>query len=326
MAAPTGTFSRYSAIGIREDLSDVIFNISPEETPFISNIRRESADNTLFEWQVDELAAASAASAAVEGGDAPQGSSTPTTRLANYTQINTKDVTISGTLERVKKAGRKSELAYQIAKRGKELKRDMEFSALQNQVAVAGDTSATPRRTAGLPAFLRTNTNRGPGSVTPGADPTVSGGLVNAAATDADVTRPFAEADFKDVVQQVWTEGGNPRMLMVGPFNKVAASAFIGIADIRYNLSSAKTAAIIGAADVYVSDFGKISIVANRFQRERDAFVLDPEYAAIAWLRPMTQFPLAKTGDAEKRQLLGEWGLQIDQQKAHGVIADLDVA
>lgn len=321
MAAPTGTFSRYSAIGIREDLSDVIYNISPQDTPFISNIGRKTADNTLFEWQVDELAAASAASAAVEGGEAPAGSSTPTTRLANYTQINTKDVTISGTLERVKKAGRKSELAYQIAKRGKELKRDMEFSALQNQVAVAGDTTSTPRRTAGLPAFLRTNTDRGVG----GANPTVSGGLVNAAATDG-TQRAFTEGQLKSVIQKVWTEGGDPQMLMVGPFNKVAASAFVGIADIRYNMSAPKQAAIIGAADVYQSDFGKLSIVANRFQRERDAFVLDPEYASIAWLRPMTQFPLAKTGDSEKRQLLGEWGLQVDQQKALGVIADLTTA
>lgn len=321
MAAPTGTFSRYSAIGIREDLSDIIYNISPQDTPFISNAGRETVDNTLFEWQVDELAAASVNSAAVEGGDAPQLSSSPTTRLANYTQINTKDVTISGTLERVKKAGRKSELAYQLAKRGKELKRDMEVSALANQEAVAGDTTSTPRRTAGLPAFLKTNTSRGTG----GTNPTVSGGLVNTAAGDAAPVdqRAFSESDLKTVVQKVWTEGGDPKMLMVGPVNKVKASAFVGIADIRYNISSAKAAAIIGAADVYLSDFGKLSIVANRFQRERDAFVLDPEYVAIAWLRPMTQFPLAKTGDAEKRQLLGEWGLMVKQEKALGVIADL---
>jgi hypothetical protein len=180
---------------------------------------------------------------------------------------------------------------------------------------------STARRTAGLPAFLRTNTNRSTGA-TPGADPTVSNGLVNAAATDG-TTRAFTEAMLKDVIQKVWTEGGTPKMLMVGPGNKVVASTFTGIADIRYNLTAPKTAAIIGAADVYVSDFGQVSIVPNRFQRNRDAFVLDPDFAELCWLRPITQVELAKTGDAEKRMLIGEWGLKVKQQKAHGVIADL---
>lgn len=321
MAAPTGTYSRYTAIGIREDLSDIIYNISPVDTPFMSNIGRETADNTLFEWQTDDLAAASDASAAVEGGDAPQGSSTPTVRLANYTQINTKDVTISGTLERVKKAGRKSELAYQIAKRSKELKRDMEYSMLRNQLPVAGDTSTTARRTGGLPVYLQTNTSRSTGA-TPGVDPVFTGSLPTTAAVDG-TQRAISETFLRDVVQQVWTEGGAIKMLMVGPKNKVACSAFAGIAGIRHNVNTAKQAAIIGAADVYVTDFGNLTIVPNRFQRERDAFLIDPEYVSVAWLRPMTQFPLAKTGDAEKRQLLGEWGLKVKQEKALGVIADL---
>lgn len=318
MAAPTGTYSRYTAIGIREDLSDIIYNISPVETPFISNIGRDKADNTLFEWQTDDLAAASDSSAAVEGGDAPQLSAAPTVRLANYTQINTKDVTISGTLEKVNKAGRKSEMAYQIAKRSKELKRDMEYSALRNQLPVAGNTSTTPRRTGGLPVYLQTNVNR----AGDGGNPVFTGSLPTTAAGDG-TQRAISEAFLKDVAQQVWTEGGTLKMLMVGPKNKVACSAFAGIADIRHNVNSAKQAAIIGAADVYVSDFGNISIVPNRFQRERDAFLIDTEYVSIAWLRPMTQFPLAKTGDAEKRQLLGEWGLKVKQEKALGVIADL---
>jgi hypothetical protein len=320
MPAPTGTFSRYTAIGVREDLADVIYNISPQDTPFMSNAGRDTADNTLFEWQVDELAAATAASAVVEGNDVTGSTSAPTTRLANYTQINSKDVVISGTAERVKKAGRKSELAYQLAKRGKELKRDMELSMLQNQIAVAGDTASTPRRSAGLPAFLVTNANRGAG----GAGGSLSGGLVTTGATDG-TQRAFTEVILKDVIQKVWTEGGTPRMLMVGPVNKVRASGFAGIAEIRFDLTAPKQATIIGAADVYVSDFGKISIVANRFQRERDAFVLDPEYFSISWLRPIFQHALAKTGDSEKRQILGEWGLKISQQKALGVAADLTV-
>lgn len=319
MSAITNTYSRYSAKGIREDLANVIYNISPEETPFTNNIGRGTAANTIFEWQVDELAAASDANAYVEGDDVSSfTAAVPTERLANYTQISRKDVIISGSLEKLDKAGRRSEIAYQLSKRGAELKRDIEACALANQAAVVGSMPSTARRTAGLPAFLRTNTNR----ASDGADPTVSNGLVNAAATDG-TPRAFTEDMLKDVIQKVWTEGGTPKMLMVGPGNKVVASTFTGIADIRFNLTAPKTAAIIGAADIYVSDFGQISIVPNRFQRNSDAFVLDPEMCELAWLRPITQVELAKTGDAEKRMLLGEWGLKVKQQKGLGVIADL---
>lgn len=322
MTAITNTYSRYDAKGIREDLANVIYNISPEDTPFTSNIGRGTAANTIYEWQVDELAAAVSNNAVVEGDDVTSfTAAVATDRLANYTQISRKDVLISGTLEKLDKAGRRSEIAYQLSKKGAELKRDIEAASLANQAAVAGSMPSTARRTAGLPAFLRTNTNRSTGA-TPGADPTVSNGLVNAAATDG-TTRAFTEAMLKDVIQKVWTEGGTPKMLMVGPGNKVVASTFTGIADIRYNLTAPKTAAIIGAADVYVSDFGQVSIVPNRFQRNRDAFVLDPDFAELCWLRPITQVELAKTGDAEKRMLIGEWGLKVKQQKAHGVIADL---
>lgn len=319
MTAITNTYSRYDAKGIREDLANVIYNISPEDTPFTNNIGRGTVSNTIFEWQVDELAAAVDNNAVVEGDDVTSfTAAVATDRLANYTQISRKDVLISGTLEKLDKAGRRSEIAYQLSKRGAELKRDIEASALANQAAVAGSMPSTARRTAGLPAFLRTNDNRGVG----GADPTVSNGLVNAAATDG-TQRAFTEAMLKDVIQKVWTEGGTPKMLMVGPGNKVVASTFTGIADIRFNLTAPKTAAIIGAADVYVSDFGQVSIVPNRFQRNRDAFVLDPDFAELCWLRPITQVELAKTGDAEKRMLIGEWGLKVKQQKAHGIIADL---
>jgi hypothetical protein len=322
MTAITNTYSRYDAKGIREDLANVIYNISPEDTPFTSNIGRGTASNTIYEWQVDELAAAVSNNAVVEGDDVTSfTAAVATDRLANYTQISRKDVLISGTLEKLDKAGRRSEIAYQLSKKGAELKRDIEAASLANQAAVAGSMPSTARRTAGLPAFLRTNTNRSTGA-TPGADPTVSNGLVNAAATDG-TQRAFTEAMLKDVIQKVWTEGGTPKMLMVGPGNKVVASTFTGIADIRYNLTAPKTAAIIGAADVYVSDFGQVSIVPNRFQRNRDAFVLDPDFAELCWLRPITQVELAKTGDAEKRMLIGEWGLKVKQQKAHGVIADL---
>ncbi len=320
MAIVANTFTRYSAIGIREDLSNVIYNISPEETPFISNVSRENVKNTYFEWQTDALSAASASNAALEGDDISSFQAvTPTARVGNYTQISTKNVIISGTLEAVDKAGRRSELTYQLAKMGAELKRDMESALLANQAAVAGNTT-TARRTAGLPAWLTSNTSFGTG----GADPTV-GSTPTAARTDG-TQRAFTETLLKEVVAEVWTSGGTPKMLMVGAFNKQAASAFSGIATKFRDVPAGQQAQIIGAADVYVSDFGTINIVPNRFQRARDAFVVDPEYASLAILRPIQQTELAKTGDAEKRLMLVEYGLKVSNQAAHGIVADLTTA
>jgi len=317
MAIVANTFTRYSAIGIREDLSNVIYNISPEETPFISNIGRESVKNTYYEWQTDSLAAASAANAALEGDDVSSFAAvSPTSRVGNYTQISTKNVVISGTLESVDKAGRRSELTYQLAKLGSELKRDMEAALLANQAAAAGSTTVA-RRTAGLPAWLTSNTSTGVG----GANPTV-GSTPTAARTDG-TQRAFTETLLKTVIQSVWTQGGTPKMLMVGPFNKVASSAFTGIATRFRDVPAGQQAQIIGAADVYVSDFGTVNIVPNRFQRDRDAFVVDPDYASLAVLRPIQQMELAKTGDAEKRLMLVEYGLKVNSQAAHGIIADL---
>lgn len=320
MAIVANTFTRYSAIGIREDLSNVIYNISPEETPFIANIARENVKNTYFEWQTDALSAASASNAALEGDDISSFQAvTPTARVGNYTQISTKNVIISGTLEAVDKAGRRSELTYQLAKMGAELKRDMESALLANQAAVAGNTT-TARRTAGLPAWLTSNTSFGTG----GADPTV-GSTPTAARTDG-TQRAFTETLLKEVVAEVWTSGGTPKMLMVGAFNKQAASAFSGIATKFRDVPAGQQAQIIGAADVYVSDFGTINIVPNRFQRARDAFVVDPEYASLAILRPIQQTELAKTGDAEKRLMLVEYGLKVSNQAAHGGVFDLTTA
>lgn len=316
MAIVANTFTRYSAVGIREDLSNVIYNISPEETPFISNIGRESVKNTYFEWQTDELAAASASNAALEGDDISSFDAvTPTARVGNYTQISTKNVVISGTMEALDKAGRRSELTYQLAKMGSELKRDMESALLANQSPVAGNTT-TARRTAGLPAWIKTNTDFGTG----GAD---TAGV--AARTDG-TQRAFTEDMLKDVIAQVWESGGTPKMLMVGSFNKQAASGFDGIATRFRDVPAGQQAQIVGAADVYVSDFGTVNIVPNRFQRARDAFVVDPEYASMAVLRPIEQMELAKTGDAEKRLMLVEYGLKVKNEAAHGIVADLTTA
>ena len=314
MAIASNTFLTYSAKGIREDLSNVIYNISPEETPFVSNVGKGSISNVVFDWQTDALAAA-AANAQLEGDETAYDAVTATVRLQNYAQISRKSVIISGTEEKVNKAGRKSELAYQIAKRGAELKRDIEFGCLNNQAAVAGD-STTARQTGSLQAFLKTNTNK----ASDGTDPVYTT-IPNDARNDG-TQRAFTEAMLKDVIQQVWTEGGMPKMLLVGPYNKTVVSGFAGIAETRIAATN-KPTTIIAAADVYVSDFGAVSIVPSRFQRERDAFVVDPEYASIDYLRPMQTMDMAKTGDADKKLMLAEWGLRVKTEKAHGIIADL---
>jgi len=317
MAIVTNTFTTFDAKGIREDLSNLITNIAPEETPYMSNIGRESISNSLFEWQTDTLASA-AANKQLEGDDVTSFDSvTATVRLQNYAQISRKTIVLSATEETVNKAGRRSELAYQIAKRSAELKRDQEFSMLNGAVAAAGNTT-TARGTASLQAFIKTNYDM----QTNGANPSYTT-VPTGARSDGNV-RTFTETILKNVIQQVWTSGGTPKILMTGPVNKQRVSGFSGIASARYNLNGGdRPATIIGAADIYVSDFGQVQVVPNRFQRERDAFVIDPDYAKVTTLRPYQQVELAKTGDAEKRMLIVEWGHKVLAENAHGIAADL---
>lgn len=316
MAIITNTFQTFQSKGIREDLSNVISNIAPEETPFQSNIGKGTVKNTFFEWQVDDLAAADLNNAQIEGDDvSTYDAVVPTVRLGNYTQITRKTIIIADTNEAVDKAGRRSEVAYQVAKKAAELKRDHESIMLANQGAVAGSTS-TARKTGALAAFLKTNFSQGVG----GANPVYTN-VPTAARTDG-TQRVFTESLLKDVIQQVWKQGGNLDMLMVGPVNKQRASTFTGISQQRTETGK-KAATIIGAADVYLSDFGTLSIVPNRFQRERDAWLIDTEYASVEMLRPYKVEDLAKTGDATKKMLIAEWGLKVLNEKAHGIIADL---
>ena len=317
MTIVTNTFTTFDAKGIREDLSNIITNIAPEETPYMSNIGRESVSNSLFEWQTDTLAAA-AANKQLEGDDVSSYDAVvATVRLQNYAQISRKTIVLSATEEVVNKAGRRSELAYQIAKRGSELKRDQEFSMLNGAVAAAGSTTVA-RGTASLGAFVKTNVDM----QTNGTNPSYTT-LPNSARTDGNV-RTFTETILKNVIQQVWAAGGTPKILMTGPVNKQRVSGFSGIASSRFNIDGgARPATIVGAADVYVSDFGNVQVVPNRFQRERDAWVIDPEYAKMTALRPYQQIELAKTGDAEKRMLIVEWGHKVLAENAHGLAADL---
>jgi hypothetical protein len=302
---------------MREDLSDVIYNISPTDTPFMSTIGKAKATAVYHEWQTDSLAAAGL-NVAVEGATASDATMSPTTRVGNRCQISQKTIKISNTLQAVDKAGRKSEKAYQLAKASAEIKRDMELTLLSNQIATNGDSS-TARALGGLQAWLSTTYSGGTSGVAG------SGGTT---ARTNGTNRTFTEAFLQTAVRGVYTAGGNPKILMVTPAHKQTVSAFAGIAAQRYMAPTNAPTTIIGAADVYLSDFGTLSVVPSRFMNSTNsaddvAFVLDPEMAAVAYLRPFQTNELAVTGDNESTQLLAEFTLEVKNQAAHGIIADL---
>jgi len=317
MAIVSNTFTSHDGVGIRESLADVIANISPEEVPLQSNIGSESVANTYFEWQTDSLASTST-TAVIDGDDVSSFDSTAaTSRVGNYTHIRRRTTIVADNYSALDTAGRNDELAYQLAKRGKELKRDIEAVLTANNAQVAGNSS-TARETGGLGAWVATNENVGTG-----------GGLATGDGTTArtdGTQRDFTETMLKDAMQQAFVSGGQPSILMVGPHNKTVVSGFAGIAAQRYQAPSDAPTTIIGAADVYLSDFGTLNVVANRFSRERDAWLLDPEYASVCYLRPIQQVELAKTGDAEKRMVIAEFGLKVLNEAAHAVVADLNVS
>lgn len=318
MTIIANTFTSFDAKGIREELANVISNIAPEETPFTSNVGSENVSNTFFEWQLDDLSSVDV-SPIIDGDDvASFDATTATVRVGNYTQIRRRSMIIADNLGFQDLAGRNDEVAYQLAKRGKEIKRDLETIYTGNTARSAGSASAG-RVTAGLGAWISTNVNK----AGDGTNPTAVDG---SDARNDGTQRDFTEAMLKDVMQKAYTEGGNPSILMVGPYNKTVVSGFAGIAAQRYQAPTDGPTTIIGAADVYLSDFGALTVVPNRFSRERDAWCLDTEYASIATLRPIQKVDLARTGDAEKSMLICETGVKVTNEKAHGLIADLNVS
>lgn len=314
MAQPAATFATNDMVGIREDLSDVIYDISPTETPFLSAVAQSEAKARLHEWQTDVLAAASN-NAAIEGDNAPATAATATSRLNNRTQISTKDARVSGSARAVDTAGRADELDYQILKRGRELKRDMETALLANKAKVTG-TDILASELAGVPAWITTNTDFG----ATGADPTGDG---TDARTDG-TQRAFTEAQLKIVLRSSWDAGGNADRLMVGAFNRQIASTF-GAAT-KFQKAEDKT--INASFDVYDSDFGELRIEPNRFMRSRDALILQTDMWGVAFLpgRNMVSFDLAKTGDTDARQILSEYTLVAKNEKASAIVADLTAA
>ena len=304
------TFATFSAVGNREQLADAIYNIAPEETPFVSAIGKGKAIGTFPEWQTDGLAAA-VNNKVEQGNQAAVAAVTPTKRVGNRTQISEKTFGVTGTQEVVDKAGRKSEVAYQKAKKMVELKRDIEFAAINNGTAIAPTAGVAPQ-SRGLTGWLMTNNSLGATGVAPNAD-------TNVAPTDGTL-RSFTEAMLKDVAQKCWDQGGDPSMLFVPGALRAAVSAFTGAAT-KFDKTEDKT--IYATVEVYVGDFGRYSIVNSRHQRARDVFLVDPGQFELLTLRSMKATPLAKTGDAENYMINTEWTLKSKQDAASGAIRDL---
>lgn len=291
-------FKTYDATAIREDLSDVIYDISPTDTPFLSSIAgKGSVANTYFEWQTDALAAASGTNYHLEGAAAGTAATTATTRVGNYTQISKKVVEVSGTHEKVNNAGKKSEMAHQLAKASKELKRDMETSLLADNAAVAG-TASVARETKGAANWIATNV------------------------TDAGTSGSHAavvEADIIAVAESTWNAGGEPSTMLLGATNKKLVTAMSGRADAVRSVSD-DNMSIYNAVDVYVSDFGTFNITLDRYCDQDVIYFLDHDMWSVDYLRDFQTVDIAKEGDSEKKMLLVEYGLRCGNEAANGKI------
>ncbi len=309
MAVPSNTYKTYEAVGIKESLEDIIYNISPVDTIFSSKLKEAEAkpNGVKYEWQTDALAAA-ASNAQLEGDDTAASAASPTTRLYNMMQIQKKAFRISGTMDAVKAAGRAKELAYQTAKNTKELAKDIEYAFLR-EVRVDGD-AATARKMRGALNWITTNLNKA-ADATLNADGTITGGTA----------RALTEAILNATSQNVFTEGGNPTLALCGPFQKRQVSAFTtGTVNYRRPVEEKK---IINTVDVYVNDFFTLTIKPHRIMPTDVMVILDMDYWKKATLRPTAREELAKTGDSELYHIIAEHTLVAGNEKASGRITNL---
>lgn len=313
MVAVTNVYTTANAVGVREDLTDNIFRVDVDDTPFISMVGTSKAKATLHEWQTRLLGTVDATNAKPEGDITARSASTPNVRVSNICQISSKDATTSGTLEAVDKAGRISEMSLQMADRMIELRKDMETILLSNQPFA----NSALRTTRGFEAWMRTNTSRGVGGANP-ADPS---GTPGTTATDGTL-RPFTETLYLDNLQAIFVAGGNAKYSFMGPGQKRVASTFTGRSTAREMVDKAT---IHQATNLYASDFGTMKFVPHRYLRNngRTLFNVDPDMVKVSYLRKFVRFPLAKIGDAETRVILSEYTLEMGNERAHGVVSDL---
>lgn len=321
MAQPANTFDAYDAVGNREDLQDKIYMVSPEKTPVHSMGRRFKATNKFHEWQRDALATPNKDNAVIEGDDRTGNALTPTDRVGNYMQLFDAVAVVSTTQQASKSAGRSNEMKYQVAKKFSEIKRDMEAMLISNNAAVAGSAAAA-RKSAGIGAMLYTNTSHGVGGST-----TTHNSSAATVAPVAGTPRAFTEALLKTVLASIYTNSGDePDFVSVTPTHKQTFSSFAGIAVNRYQVNGRKQGVIVGGADIYMGDFGELTIVPNYVQATSNAttaLVLNKEHYGVAYLQEFKSEPLAKTGHTEKELVSVEACAIVTSQAAQGKVADL---
>jgi hypothetical protein len=323
MAQITNVFTSYTAKGGREDLSNTIYNIDPFDTPFISSVGRRNVKNRIFDWQTEALPNVDSSNAREEGFELSRSAAQPTVRLSNTTQISSRDATVSGSQEAADNAGRRSEMAHQMAIMSKALKRDMETILCSNQARVAGTdaSTGTARKTRGLEHWITTNVSAGGTSYANAASET-------AALTDGSTSVALTETLFNDILQTSYENGAEPKVALVRPIVKRKISTFTGRTGSQIAVSKVEA---VNTVDIYRSDFGDVKIVPSRWLRKRTistkevsaVFLLDPEYAAVSYYRPFQTVDIAKIGDAETKMIVAEYGLEMRNEKAHAKMPDI---
>ena len=317
MAQATGTTDVYDLVGLAEDVEDIIFNISPTDTPLLTMAKRKKVTAINHQWQTDSLAAAGA-NRSIEGDDSTYATASPTTMLSNYAQIAKKTVIVSGTADAVRKYGRKEEFAYQIAKKGKELKRDMEFAIVQNQVSSAGG-SGTARSSAGIEVMI-INRQLGTNNTT-GTTPGYAAGVWGAVTDGTAAT--MVETDLVGALELAWQDGGDPSVILVNSTLKKRIASFAGAsayAGVSVNQGRTAQGVVVGGVDLYISDFGEHKIKLDRFMRTGTVLCLDPEYVSVGFLRPIKFEERAKTGDATRGEILTEFTFIAENPDAHSKV------
>jgi hypothetical protein len=309
MAKVTNAFETRDAKGNREDLSDAIYNIDPFDTPFMSTVGRRNVTNVSFDWQTEELPDADASNAQVEGFELSRTAGQPTVRRSNVCQISKRDATVTGSQEKANAAGKASEMAHQMALKSKALKTDIEKIALSAQAKDDGSDDGI-RRTRALSHWLATNVSRGAGGAAP---------VSETAAETAGTQRALTEQLVREVMQSCYDNGAKPSILMTNSVNKLVVDEFVGRTNSRHAVDAEKVSQNVA---IYASDFGNLRVVLDRWLGQSRVALLDPEYARIAFYRNFQQKPLGVIGDAETRMIVAEWGVQVDNEKAHGAVFD----
>lgn len=314
MAVPAQTLQTYQSSNNAEDVTDIVMNIDPVETPLLTLAKKTTAEATYTQWPIESLSAVDGNNANIEGDDATIDTSTTPTLVGNYCQLMDKTASVTTTQEAIKKYGVRNEMAKQMAKKSKELKRDMETIMLANQARVIG-AAGTAQKMRSMGSWLTSNVNRGAGG---------ANGSASAAATDG-TQRNFTEALFRATIVTAITNADDlPSVVLAGPANRANLSSQLSGNSTRFY--ELKDGTLNASVSVYRSDYGPLKLVMDRFQRERDMWFVNPGYIAVRTLEPIQTQDLAVTGLTKKKQIWTNATLEVSNEKAHAVLADLNTA